>query len=267
MKAISLNVFRIFATNVVFTFDYLCKTAMSDNSFSISTSQNVTIQYEVAGLGERILARIIDGLIKFGYIIGLVLIGFTLKDLGDGLIVLLVILALPILLYSLLFETLMQGQTPGKRFRKIKVVKIDGDQASFSAYFLRWLFLLIDANILYGIIGILTIAINKKGQRLGDIVASTTVIKESDTVSLRDTIYEKLNSDHQVTYQEVTRLSAEDVAVIKKVLNTPEYQDNYDMVYTLTNKIQSKMNITRTETFPADFLKTVIKDYNALHDA
>ncbi|MBS1683162.1 MAG: RDD family protein [Bacteroidetes bacterium] len=240
---------------------------MSDNSFSISTSQNVTIQYEVAGLGERILARILDGLIKAGYTFGLILIVLILKDSQDAAIAIAVILALPLLFYTLLFETMMQGQTPGKKFRKIKVVRIDGDQATFGAYFLRWLFLLIDLHILYGIIGVLCIAINKKGQRLGDIVAETTVIKESDTVSLRDTIYEKLHSTHVITYQEVTKLTAEDVALIKKVLNTPEYLDNYDMVYTLTNKIQAKMDITRSETFPQTFLETVIKDYNALHDA
>ncbi len=240
---------------------------MSDNSFSISTSQNVTIQYEIAGLGERILARILDGLIKAGYTFGIFLVVLVLKDSIEAAIAIGIILALPLLFYTLIFETIMQGQTPGKRFRKIKVVKVDGDQASFGAYFLRWLFQLVDLHILYGVIGILCIAVNKKGQRLGDIIAETTVIKESDTISLRDTIYEKLHSNHQVTYPEVTKLSAEDIAVIKKVLNTPEYMDNYDMVYTLTNKIQAKMNITRTETFPADFLNTVLKDYNALYDA
>lgn len=241
---------------------------MSDTSFSISTSQNVSIDYEVAGIGERILAQIIDWLIQLGYIILVGFIGYALiessaRSVG---IVFLFIFFFPFFMYSLLFETFMQGQTPGKKARKIKVVKIDGQQASFGGYLLRWLFAWLDIHFFYALIGILCIVINKKGQRLGDIIAGTTVIKVGDTTSLRDTIYEKLKVDHQVTYQEVRKLSTEEIQLIKKVLNNEEYRENYEMVYSLTNKIQAKMNVTRLESFPEDFLKTVVKDYNSLVD-
>jgi uncharacterized RDD family membrane protein YckC len=241
---------------------------MSDNSFSISTSQNVSIDYEVAGIGERILAQIIDWLIQFGYFFLVYAVGYALiqSDARTLGVVIIIVLFFPFFLYSLLFETFMQGQTPGKKFRKIKVVKIDGQQASFGGYLLRWLFSFLDIYFFYALIGILCVVINKKGQRLGDIIAGTTVIKVSDTTSLRDTIYEKLKVDHQVTYQEVRKLSSEEVQLIKKVLNTQEYRENYDMVYSLTNKIQAKMNVTRMESFPEDFLKTVVKDYNSLVD-
>jgi uncharacterized RDD family membrane protein YckC len=241
---------------------------MSDNSFSISTSQNVSISYQVAGVGERILAYLIDVLIKIGYIFFIVFAALVLSSLGSktGVGIVVVLLYMPLLFYTLLFETFMQGQTPGKKSRKIKVVRIDGEQATFSSYLLRWLFILVDIYFFYAIVGILTIVLNKKGQRVGDIVAGTTVIRVGDTASLKDTIYEKLNQDHEASYPEVRKLTPEEVQLIKKVLNTQEYLENYDMVYTLTNKIQSKMNVARREASPEEFLRTVVKDYNSITD-
>jgi uncharacterized RDD family membrane protein YckC len=241
---------------------------IGDNTFTISTSQNVSISYDPAGVGERILASIIDILIKTGYLFVVLFIAYLLAQIGTGpaLYILIFVLCLPLFLYTLLFETFMQGQTPGKKSRKIKVVKIDGEQAGFSAFLIRWLFLFIDMHIFYGMIGIMAISANKKGQRVGDMVAQTTVIRIGDTTSLRDTIYEKLNQTHEVRYQEAKKLTAEEVQLIKKVLNTAEYRENYEMVYNLTNKIQAKMNVLRSEPSPEEFLRTVVKDYNFLVD-
>lgn len=234
------------------------------NSFDINTSQNVVINYEIASVGDRIIAYIIDSLIKAGYVIfiALVFVGAFSKS---GAFWLLGLFFLPVLFYSLLFEIFMQGQTPGKRSRNIKVVMLDGSQAGFSAYLIRWLFRIVDINLFSGIIAIVTITVNKKGQRVGDIVAQTTVIKIQDRVSLKDTLYEKLNSDYVVTYADAKKLDSEDVELIKKVLNTPDYRNNFEMVYSLTNRIQAKMNVVRTEG-PEDFLETVVKDYNHLYD-
>lgn len=234
------------------------------DSLDINTSHNVTIQYEVGSLGDRMIAYMIDSIIKVGYIIFIAVVYFSIFD-GDPVYWLIFLMALPFFFYSLLFENFMEGQTPGKRIRKIKVVKMDGAPAGFGAFLIRWLFRLIDINLFSGMIAIVTILVNKKGQRLGDILAQTTVIKVQDRVSLKDTIYEKVNSNHVVTYPEVKKLSGEDVVLIKRVLNTPNYRDNFEMLYTLTNKIQAKMGVTRTEG-PEDFLAVVVKDYNHLED-
>ncbi len=234
------------------------------NSLDINTSHNVTIQYEVGSLADRMLAYLIDSIIKVGYIIFIAVVYFGIFD-GKNAYWLLALLALPFLFYSLLFETFMEGQTPGKRIRQIKVVKLDGAQAGFGAYLIRWMFRLIDINILSGMVAIITILVNKRGQRLGDILAQTAVIRVQDRVLLKDTLYERVNSNHQVTYPEAQKLTGEDIVLIKRVLNTPNYRDNFEMFYTLTNKIQAKMGVTRTES-PEDFLSIVVKDYNHLQD-
>lgn len=237
---------------------------MQSNSFDINTSQNVSIYYEISGVGDRILANIIDNLIKAGYILFVVFAFFKLFPNSDNWWVI-GLLAIPVLLYSLLFEYFMQGQTPGKKIRNIKVVTLDGGQAGAGAYIIRWLFRLIDINLFSGMIGIITIVANKRGQRTGDILAKTTVIKVKDRVSLKDTLYQKVNSEYQVRYAEAKNLNSEDVQLIKTVLNTPEYRNNFEMVFTLTNRIQTKMGVERNEG-PEVFLETVVKDYNHLCD-
>jgi uncharacterized RDD family membrane protein YckC len=60
---------------------------------------------------------------------------------------------------------------------KIKVVKIDGSQPGIGSYFLRWLIKPVDVFFTYGSVGIITMLINGKGQRLGDLAANTNCYK------------------------------------------------------------------------------------------
>lgn len=233
------------------------------NTFDINTSQNVVINYAVASVGDRMIACFIDTLIKIGYFL-LVIYAVSEVYPNAGWWVY-IVLMLPALLFSFLFELFMQGQTPGKRMRKIKVVKIDGGQPGIGAYLIRWLFRIIDVNLFNGIVAIITIILNKKGQRLGDILAQTTVIKVQDRFALKDTIYEKVNADYVVTYHEARRLSSEDIQLIKRFLNSETYRNNFEMLYSLTDKIVEKMKIERQGS-PEDFLETVVKDYNYLYD-
>lgn len=102
------------------------------DNFHIETAQNVTIKQNVAQLSTRIGSFLIDMLIIAGYytIIILVLnaLGFSLDE---SLYVYYALLSLPVFFYSLLFETLMNGQTPGKYFNKIRVTKLDGSKPTF----------------------------------------------------------------------------------------------------------------------------------------
>ncbi|MFM2305812.1 MAG: hypothetical protein RLZZ367_481 [Bacteroidota bacterium] len=236
-------------------------------SFEVSTAQNVSLNYEIATVGDRILASIIDTMIKAGYLFLIAYLLSKTTDDRDRAWWMLGLFMLPIFLYTLLFEIFMEGQTPGKKVRKIKVARLDGNPTSIGAYLLRWLLSIIEANILIlgGGIGIVAMILSPKCQRLGDMLAGTTVIKTSNSVALRDTLYEKVNSNYQPVYPEAKLLTSADVELIKQVLNNSTYLENFEMVYTLTGKVQQKMNVSRTEG-PEDFLRTVIKDYNHLCD-
>src|SRR3954467_3102970 len=99
-------------------------------------------------------------------------------------------LLLPIVFYSLAFESWLEGQTIGKRIMRIKVVKIDGYQASFAEYLIRWFFRLIDLSIFNGLIAVITVATTKKSQRLGDMAAGTAVITLKNKINISHTILE-----------------------------------------------------------------------------
>lgn len=232
------------------------------SSLIINTSQNVDIRYEIASVGDRIVSELIDNLIKAGYLFLVIYVLYSVRGMDSSPLIF--VAMLPVMLYSFLFEMAMQGQTPGKRIRKIKVVKIDGTQASVGSYLIRWLFRIIDVMLFYGMVAIVTIVANKKGQRLGDILAQTTVIKVKDRISLQDTIYQKVDDNYSATFEEVNRLEPLDIELIKKALNSTEYNQNFELMLTLSQNIQKKMGTNARGLSYEQFLRTVVADYNYL---
>src|SRR5581483_5801018 len=112
---------------------------------SITTTQNIELEYDLASLGERIVATIIDLVIIFAYFIVIAMI----ENFGDmfsstSAAIVNLLLFLPVTFYSLLSETFLNGQSVGKRVMGIKVISLNGNQASFAQYLIRWLFRLVD---------------------------------------------------------------------------------------------------------------------------
>src|SRR5512145_3290094 len=141
-------------------------------NIDIQTSQNVAIEQPVASVGERIAATLIDLVFVFTYCIIVASLG-SFKETPVGTMVFMI----PALFYHLVSESVMNGQSWGKKIMKIKVVKIDGTHPIFGPYLIRWIFRLVDVLFLFGAISTIVIIVNGKGQRLGDIAANTTVIR------------------------------------------------------------------------------------------
>ena len=232
------------------------------DNFQIETAQNVSINQNVANVSTRIGSFLLDGLIIVGYaiIMNWILNAIGLEaDMESWMIYL--IMGLPIFFYSLLFEVLMNGQTPGKYVNKIRVVKIDGSKPTFGSYLLRWMLRLIDISIASGSVALLTILLNGKGQRLGDIAASTTVISEKKRVTIHDTLVADIPDDYTPTFPQVTMLSDTDIQTIKQMYRTAKRKGNHGVIVKLHKKIIEITDI-KTELKPIDFVDIVIKDYN-----
>ncbi len=231
------------------------------------TAQNVTIEQEVANIGERIGAFFIDGIIIFFYYILIILIVSTLKMKNDAFGILFIFLLLPIFFYSLLCETLMNGQSFGKKALKIKVAKLDGSQPTFGNYLIRWLFRIIDISF-YGLPAIITIAVNGKGQRIGDIVAKTSVISLKRNKNINETIYSETKDDYKIVYPEAEYLTDSDVNTIKEVLEhykkAPSNAIGISMLKQTFEAVKKKTG-AESQHVPAIFLETLIKDYNFIH--
>src|SRR6187402_54332 len=135
----------------------------------VRTTQNVLIDYPVASIGDRILGHLIDRLILIAYSVAVVA---ALADRDVDLWYLwLLLLGIPWMFYSLLFEVFMNGQTPGKQLMKIRVMRLNGTPATVGDFLLRWIFSLVDFYVLSGAIALIAVAMGGKGQRLGDMVA------------------------------------------------------------------------------------------------
>ncbi len=231
------------------------------DNFQIETAQNISISQNVAGVGERILAYLIDGLIMLAYIIvALILLGGL--NVGSGQEWLFMsVLFLPLLLYFLLWESLWNGQSPGKAALHLRVVKLDGSKPAFSNYLVRWLLRIVDITITSGSVAVVTILMNGKGQRLGDLAAGTTVISERVRTGLDRTLLVSISEDYRPVYPQVTVLSDKDVQEIKEIYNNSLHNSNYRVIGKLSNKVSDLLQVTPEEK-PVQFLKTVLKDYS-----
>ena len=233
----------------------------------IETTQNVTIEYNIGSIGDRIIATLIDLLILIGYTISAVLLVSQLNlRLGIAGVI---ILYFPAFFYDLLCETFMNGQSFGKKVRNIKVVKMDGSQPNFLSYFLRWILRPIDIWFTYGSVALITILINGKGQRLGDLAANTTIIKLKNEATLDDTILMKVKEDYTPKYPQVSVLSDKEIGLIKDVLERVSKIDDqfvFDKIVTkCKNVFLEKLDVT-TDLRPLTFLQTILRDYNYINN-
>lgn len=233
---------------------------------NIETTQNVTIDYELAGLGSRILASIIDYLIVLAYaffVFIMLSVFFEGETLGAFSIILILI---PYMLYDLVSEIAFNGQSIGKRSMGIKVVKLDGSKPTLGSYLIRWASRIVEGMVfLYGIVPILSIAISTKGQRLGDMMAGTTVIRVNKKPHAYRNPLDIINDDdsYVVTYPEAINLTDSDIGIIKESIKSYKVFNNRVAIDAVTSKLEELLNIKCNEP-PVHFLSTIVKDYNHL---
>lgn len=155
----------------------------------IETPENVELQRLLAGIGSRFIAGLLDNLlIALMYLVLFLLlltVGINVvDDVGTSSMAEIWMLAIIILIafsiywgYFVLFEMWTNGQSPGKKYMKIRVVQEEGGGISFTSIAVRNLLRVVDAIGLYAVAGI-TMFVTKKVQRLGDLAAGTVVISE-----------------------------------------------------------------------------------------
>jgi uncharacterized RDD family membrane protein YckC len=232
------------------------------DTLKIDTSQNIDIEQPIASIGERIVATLLD---LFFILCFVAIVAFIAGGLQYGWM--LYFIFLPVALYSIVSELAMNGQSLGKKILKIKVVKIDGTPTTFSSYFLRWIIRLVEILAMFGSLAMVTIILNRKGQRLGDIAANTTVIRLRDK-SLRETIYTQIPDNYEVVFPEVSKLSTNDIYTIKEVLELLKTVKKNKHAAVIAQKareaIERKLNI-QTNDNTETFFQTILRDYNFIN--
>jgi len=228
----------------------------------VRTTQNVFIHYPIASLGDRILAYLLDQVFVILFIIVMVIIYVNIDM--NVVWIWIVTVGVPYLLYHLLFEIFMNGQSPAKRILKIQVIRLDGTPARVGDYILRWLFAFVDIQLMSGLIAVLTIAVGEKGQRLGDLVAGTTVVKliSQTNVTAAD-VFVAQEPSYVPTFPQVVQLTENDIELVQRSMEVYRASGNDQPMMAVAEKIRTLLGI-QTDLEPLRFLTTVIKDFQKL---
>jgi uncharacterized RDD family membrane protein YckC len=163
---------------------------MASAEYSVLTPERVSLQYDIAGIGSRGAAAIVDTVIQIVSVIVLAIGSFAAGVVGAlfgvrgtalGVFMFaLFVLALFVVMagYFMLFEILWNGQTPGKRLVGVRVMRENGYPIRPVDAVIRNVVRIVDwLPGMYGI-GLLTMLLNKRSKRLGDFASGTIVIRE-----------------------------------------------------------------------------------------
>lgn len=206
-----------------------------DTRLSLETPEGATLPLAPAGMGVRIMAFMIDALIKIVATIGVYTLLAFMGGMGVGIALILAFLLE--WFYPVYFEVWHQGRTPGKKNLNIRVVNDDGTPVTFGPSLLRNLLRVADFLPLMYLAGIITSVFNPQFKRLGDLVAGTLVVYDADPmpdpnfeVKGRMPVPADFTTDEQRSLlafaERSKRLSAERqselAAILLPVLNTPE---------------------------------------------
>jgi len=142
----------------------------------IATPEGVELELTLAGLGSRFIAAFVDHLIKLLVIIALALVLLGFGDVGYAVFI--PAAALAWFAYDILFEVLSHGRTPGKRWNGLRVVRIGGAPVDVRASAIRNILRIVDEWLLSFIPGIVSILVTQRNQRVGDLAASTVVVRD-----------------------------------------------------------------------------------------
>jgi uncharacterized RDD family membrane protein YckC len=235
------------------------------NRFTLQTPESVELEFTLAGIGNRVYALLIDylclGIILLIFLVIWWIFYFQLSELiryfSFGRDIFLWVLAIQIFImfftymgYFVFFETLWQGQTPGKRWVKIRVICDDGRPVGIQQATLRAILRPVDE---ISFLGAFLIMFSSREKRLGDLFAGTIVIEESqgknsgqiDLSNAAKVVAKQLQID-----ADLSRLLPEHFAVIREYLQRRKEmlsEAKYDLARKLAKQVKEMISL---EHFP-----------------
>lgn len=227
------------------------------STIRVHTTQNVTLEYEIASVGDRIAAALIDYLLYgvWAAIVGLVLSRWLrlgwLTPFAIGL---------PTVFYHLVCEVFLNGQSIGKKARDIRVMRLDGTPARLGDYFLRWLLRPVEIIATVGSLATVTILLNGRGQRLGDLLAGTTVLSLRPRAGQLLAAEAAVPAGYQAVFPQAIDLTDHDVALLRQLLSRSLKQGNYLLLNETANKIKQLLHL-HSDLPDEAFLRTVLRDH------
>jgi len=263
----------------------------------VPTNFNIDVEFEIPEFYRRLLSLLIDVIIEFFYLrIASQIYDNIAARSGNSLdssydiSAIGLLLFLPILLYHVVLEITMNGQSIGKKVMGIRVVNENGGRPGISQFIIRWLLRVSDlwiAIILFMILSnpafgrdaettfiilaalgflitdIVLVVSSPKGQRIGDILAKTILIRINSKSNIEDTVFVAVAENYVPSFPQIMQLSDKDINAIKSILESSRKKRDYNLAAAAATKIKNHLDII-TDADPFELLDTFLKDYNYL---
>src|SRR6202165_3431226 len=159
---------------------------LPDTDLVVATPERVSFDYQVAGLGTRAIAQVLDILIILGILTAVYFVAASFAVVGSAAAVLFLVIGAFVVIFGYFWvsEALWSGQTIGKKAFRLRAVGDRGEPLTFTQAGIRNIVRIVDfLPYAYGI-GLVVLFVNGHGKRLGDLAAGTIVVKDSDYVWL-----------------------------------------------------------------------------------
>ncbi len=252
----------------------------SFDQLKIDTPEQIALELPLAGIGSRFLAIAIDTLIQVVLFLIAVLIFLVVLPLGSSGLMFIPRLIGPALFvfiafalywgYFAIFEILWKGQTPGKRFAGIRVIKESGRPINAFEAVGRNLMRAVDGfPIIYGV-GVVCMMCNRQSRRLGDFVAGTVVVHEKPTEEVRPSW--STSAEASASTPGLGQVTAEELVLIETYLSRRWELDNTVRLNTaiqIADRIKAKTGMqSQPHQHVDDFLEEAarkIRDSGRFH--
>jgi len=268
------------------------------STIRVATNFNIDIEFTAPPFYRRLVAWLIDIVILIFYIV--IISNFLqwfdrqLDNNENNNVVrwaVSMMVLLPFMLYHVVLEATMNGQSIGKKIMGMKVVGENGGRPSLGQLIIRWLIRTSDYMLLMIIVVMVMLSENgialstemyialilaivllivdlvlvntRKQQRLGDILAHTVLINTKQKEKITDTVFLEVSDKYVPQFPQIMQLSDRDINALKGIIDTARKHKDYNMALMAAEKIKAHLKID-TYMEPEEFLQVLLKDYNYL---
>jgi uncharacterized RDD family membrane protein YckC len=233
-----------------------------DDRVTIATPEGVELELVLAGLGSRFMAALLDVVIQLGAIFALAVVFAPVGDSGYVVAAYLVAAFLILFAYDIVLETWNRGRTVGKLAAGLRVVRTGGEPVGFLTASVRNFLRLADFLPAFYVVGVITILVTSRNQRLGDLAAGTFVVRERRVATApAGTYLPPAPTDAPYLEWDVSGVGAEDLATVRRFLDrrvSLQPAARAHLATDLAARIQPKVVGAPDGWHPESFLEAVV---------
>jgi uncharacterized RDD family membrane protein YckC len=232
-----------------------------EDRITITAPEGVDMHIVLAGAASRFIAGTIDLFLQLVLIGLFALATLTLIGGGIGLALFAMAVFAAIFLYDILFENFASGRTPGKRWTHLRVLRAEGQPVDLPASAIRTVMRLIDILPTAYLVGMSSIVLTKRNQRLGDLAAGTIVVREPSRK--RRSVQDDADGQRLATAGwDVSAVSGDELAAVRRFLERRDElssQARRELGFRLEQGLREKVAGAPQSLTPEGFLETLVQ--------